>query len=139
VSEREVGRTKDVGYQIGVRRTVPHSVEDVWDLLVSPEGLSVWLGPGVELTPEKSAPYSAENGTSGEVRSFREHDRIRVTWQPADWSHETTVQVALLPAATGTALLFHQEHLADSDERERQREHWRGVIDDLVALQDSRT
>lgn len=131
---REVGRTEDVGYQIGVRRTVPCTIDEAWELLTSREGLDVWLGPGAQLSPEKGATYETEGGTSGEVRSFRERDRIRVTYRPPDRSHDTTVQVALLETATGTAFLFHQEHLADGEERERQREHWRGVIARLVDL-----
>lgn len=134
MNDDEVGRTKDVGYQIGVRRTVPHSVEEVWDCLMDPSGLAVWLGPGTELDADRGSTYATDDGTTGEVRSLREHDRIRVTWHPAAWTHDTTVQVALLPAATGTVILFHQEHLADGAERERQREHWKAVIERLVQL-----
>ena len=45
-----VGLTKDAGWQIGVRKTLPVALEDAWNLLVSEEGLSLWLGdlPGFE-------------------------------------------------------------------------------------------
>jgi hypothetical protein len=39
-----VGQTKDVGFQIGVRRTFPVSVNLAWDFLFSDKGLSFWLG-----------------------------------------------------------------------------------------------
>jgi hypothetical protein len=58
---------------------------------------------------------------------------VRLTWRPAGWDHDTTVQVALSPAASGTTIRFHQERLADAGERERQRAHWAGVLDRLVA------
>jgi uncharacterized protein YndB with AHSA1/START domain len=127
---REVGKTKDVGYEIGVSRTVPYPVGEVWDFLVGPRGLELWLGPGARLEPDKGAPYETADGTVGEVRGYRPLDRVRVTWRPADWSHDSTVQFAL--QATGpsrTRIGFHQERLADADERARQREHWQRVAD----------
>ena len=69
----------------------------------------------------------------GETRGFRERDRIRLTWQPPDWTHDTTLQLVVRSAGAGRAMLvIHQERLADAAERERQRRHWQGVITALV-------
>ena len=68
-----------VGFQIGVSKTVDHSPETVWQLLTSPEGIRLWLGEGAELQPRKGAPYRTSAGTTGEIRSFRENDRVRLT------------------------------------------------------------
>jgi hypothetical protein len=35
-------------------------------------------------------------------------------------------------AGERTRLVFHQERLVDAAERERQREHWQGVMDAVV-------
>ena len=43
---RHVGLTKDAGWEIGVSRTVPHPLDEVWRLLTSDEGLALWLGEG---------------------------------------------------------------------------------------------
>jgi hypothetical protein len=102
-----VGLTKDAGWEIGVSRTVPHDTDTVWALL---EDIPGWLGEQPD-----------------DVRSNRPHDRIRVRW------HDTTVQVAIRPTKTGTSIRFHQEHLRSAKERERQREHWKGVLDRLAA------
>lgn len=60
-------------------------------------------------------------------------DRIRLTWQPEDWDHDTTVQVAVTAKGNDrTILRFHQERLTDANEREQQREHWRSVIDAIA-------
>ena len=128
---RPVGLTKDGGWEIGVSRTVPHPLDEVWRLLTSDEGIALWLGPGARVAPTRGARYSTAGGTEGEVRGYRDRDRIRVTWRPAGWSHESTLQVALSPARTGTTVRFHQERLADAGERERQRAHWRSVLGDL--------
>jgi hypothetical protein len=65
-----IGQTKDVGWNIGVSKTLPYPVEQVWALL-----------------------------TSGDK----------------------------------TVLGFHQEWLADAEERERQREHWRAAMARVAA------
>jgi uncharacterized protein YndB with AHSA1/START domain len=78
--------------------------------------------------PHKGARYETTDGTSGEVRSFHELNRVRLTWRPRRWDHDTTVQVAITPRGKGTRLRFHQEWLADADERARQRDHCRACL-----------
>jgi uncharacterized protein YndB with AHSA1/START domain len=123
------GQTKDVGWNIGVSKTLPHPLERVWSYLVSRDGLTTWLGPGAELGSTKGDTYRTDTGTTGELRSLRTGDRVRLTWRPADWTHDTTVQVTVVPNGAGrTRLNFHQEWLADAEERESQRAHWKGVM-----------
>ncbi len=125
------GLTQDVGWQIGVQRTLPVDLEEAWALLVSEAGTKIWLGTKKPPGAERRARYKTKNGTVGEVRSFRVCDRIRLTWRPKDWDHDSTVQVALTPAANGTAIRFHQERLASEQERNAMREHWQGVLEAL--------
>lgn len=132
-----VGQTKDVGFQIGVSKTLPFPVEQVWGLLTSASGVALWLGEGVELGRSKGDRYETADGTRGEVRSFHECDRVRLTWHPAAWDHSTTVQVAVRAVADDkTVLTFHQEWLSDATERERQRDHWRTVMANVLAALD---
>jgi hypothetical protein len=100
-----VGKTKDAGWQIGVSRTVPVSLEEAWARIEDP---AAWLGEPAD-----------------DVRSRRPLDRVRVGWRG------TIVQVALTPAKSGTTVRFHQERLSGPDERERQRAHWAAVIERL--------
>jgi uncharacterized protein YndB with AHSA1/START domain len=122
-----------------VSKTLDRPVDEVWDFITSPEGVAVWLGDGVTLLSEQGAGYETTSGVHGETRSFRDLDRVRLTWQPPDWSHDTTLQLAVRPAGAGrTTLVVHQERLVDASERERQRSHWQGVIAALAeALADS--
>ena len=134
MTQRRTGHTKDVGWEIGVSRTVPFPMAEVWDFLTSPAGSAVWLGAGVQRLDEPGAAYETATGTAGQVRSFRPRDRLRLTRQPVDWDHDSTVQVTVTPVAGDrTRVVFHQERLADAAERERQRGHWQGVLDTLVA------
>ncbi len=130
----EVGRTRGAGWEIGVSKTIDRPVGQVWDFITSPEGVAIWLGKGVTLPAEPGAGYQTASGVRGETRSFRELDRVRLTWRPAGWSHDTTLQLAVRATGAGRAMLrVHQERLADAGERERQRQHWQAVINALAA------
>lgn len=66
--------------------------------------------------------------------NHREPEKARLTWQPADWDHESTVQVAFTPSGDGkTVVRFHQDRLVDAREREQQRTHWRAVMASVIA------
>lgn len=128
-----VGRTRDAGWQIGVSKTINRPVSEVWDFITSPEGIAIWLGDGVTVLSDRGAGYETATGVRGETRSFRELDRVRLTWQPPDWTHDTTLQLTVSSAGEGRArLVVHQERLADATEREQQRRHWQGVVNALV-------
>jgi hypothetical protein len=54
---REVGRTRDAGWEIGVSKTIDRPAEVVWTFVTSPAGIAIWLGEGVTVLPERGAGY----------------------------------------------------------------------------------
>ena len=132
--KRPVGLTKDVGWQIGVRRTVPLSVEEAWDLLFSKEGLKVWLGDTAKITFTRNEPYQLKDGTTGEIRVFEKHSHIRLTWDPEGADRPSTIQVRVMPCDGRCIIGFHQEHLGSAAEREQRRRFFQQVLDKLMEL-----
>ncbi len=129
----EVGHTRDAGWQIGVSRTIDQPAEALWSFLTSQAGIAIWLGEDCTLDQRPGGGYETAAGVRGETRSFHELDRVRLTWQPADWTHDTTLQLVVRSAGDGRArLTVHQERLANTEERERQRRHWQGVVNAIV-------
>ncbi|MEW9509011.1 SRPBCC family protein [Streptomyces bacillaris] len=124
-----VGLTRDAGWEIGVSRTLHQPPQAVWEFIIGPEGVALWLGAEGPLPTEKGAPYRTADGTEGEIRSYRPGDRVRLTYGPS------TVQVAVTPGSSeGRAVLrFHQERLASAEEREERRTHWKAVMDRVAA------
>lgn len=120
-----VGETKDAGWEIGVSKTLDHPIDEVWAFLSSPDGIALWLGPGAKLV--KGEPYETDDGITGEVRGYRDHDRIRVTRSDQGTDDETTMQFTVVALDDRTTLTFHEERLSGPDERERRRTHWQGV------------
>ncbi|PPK67824.1 SRPBCC domain-containing protein [Actinokineospora auranticolor] len=129
VLNSDVGRTRDAGWQVGVSKTVPRTKESVWAFLTSRDGVAIWLGAGAVVDRTTGARYTTSAGTTGETRSYRDCDRIRLTWQPRGWDHVTTVQVAISEKEGKTTIRFHQEWLANAVERAQQRVHWQGVME----------
>ena len=121
-----VGLTKDAGWEVGVRQTVPAPLPVVWDFLLG-DGLPLWLGE-TQLPREKGASYETSDGVRGTVRGYSDGSRIRLGWHPDDWPHDTTLQLTVKDSATGTTIGIHHEKLADRDERRMMLGHWKSVI-----------
>ncbi len=129
------GLTKDAGWEVGVRETVQASLETAWQFLLG-EGLPIWLGE-TTLPHAKGEAYRTADGVRGEVKSYTENARVRLSWHPDDWPHDTTLQLTVKEAATGgTTIGIHHERLADREERRMMLGHWKNVASHLAAAFD---
>lgn len=129
------GLTKDAGWEVGVRETVQSSLETVWQFLLG-EGLPIWLGE-TTLPHVKGESYRTADGVAGEVKSFTENAKVRLSWHPDDWPHATTLQLTVKEAAAGgTTIGIHHAHLADREERRMMLGHWKNVTANLAAAFD---
>jgi uncharacterized protein YndB with AHSA1/START domain len=125
------GKTKDAGWEVGVRTTVDVPLPVVWEFLLG-AGLPVWLG-NTELTLEKEAPYATDDDISGRILSYTPGLRIRLSWQPGEWDHDSTLQLTVREAAGRTTIAFHQEQLSGREERKIMLGHWKDVVAELEA------
>lgn len=131
-----VGQSASVGFQIGVRRTLLIGQEEAWELLTSPQGRKLWLGELSTVDCVKGHKFVTQEGTTGEIRVVKPLEQLRLTWQPAGWSKASTLQIRLLPAANPgkTTISFHQEKLDSAERREELKTRWEGVISGLQTL-----
>ncbi|TXK75940.1 SRPBCC domain-containing protein [Paenibacillus sp. N3.4] len=134
--ERTIGQTASVGFQIGVRRTIPLHREEIWELLISPEGRKLWLGEIAEVAFEKGHKFETQEETTGGFRVVKPPEQIRLTWQPAAWPEASTLQIRLLPASQPfrTTISFHQEKLVNVQQREEMKKYWEEVINSIQSL-----
>lgn len=131
---RVKGQTADAGFQVSLQRTIAVEATRLWQFLTSPEGLTIWLGSGLDdLAFAEGHTYQTDEDTSGEIRSIYPGEKLRLTWQPSDWDNESTLQLYLQDKGDRTALRFHQEKLADSKQRSQMKEHWREVLERIKA------
>lgn len=126
---RDTGKTKDAGWEVGVRRTVAVPVDVAWQFLLG-DGLPLWLG-NTKLVLEKGAAWETDDDIRGHIISYTDRFRLRTTWQPGEWDHDSTLQLTVKEAATGTTIGFHQERLSGREERRIMLGHWKEVVEKL--------
>ncbi|MEO6892466.1 MAG: SRPBCC domain-containing protein [Ktedonobacteraceae bacterium] len=123
-----IGQTKAGGFQVGVRRTFPISVQDAWDFLTSEQGQCIWLGEPCLLHLTEGATYTLPSGTRGVIRVVNPGVNLRLTWQPQEWQKASTIQIRTIPSGANTVISFHQEELPGAKERASMRHHWEQVL-----------
>jgi len=131
--QRPVGFTKDVGWEIGVRKTFAATPAQAWETLMSDVGVKLWLGDSEDLRWQEGAQYHTHNA-EGEIRVFNPGGHLRMTWQPKEFEKASTIQVRVTPSGSNTVISFHQENLSSEQEREAMRDRWQGVLDGLESL-----
>lgn len=131
---RDVGKTRDAGWQVGARRTLPIGLDDAWRLITSREGVRAWLGDGARVAFERGREYALADGSAGTVRVVEPESHVRLTWQPDGWPRPSTIQVRVLPAGERTTIAFHQEHMPDAAARQERRAHFTAALDALERL-----
>jgi hypothetical protein len=130
-SDNQVGKTRDTGWQIGLRRTLAYPADQVWGWMLSSSGADHWLGPGADLNWEEGKDYNLQDGTTGEIRVYIPGSHFRITRQPTDYARPSTIQVRVIERGDKTLLAFHEEHLPDAEERQRRKTHYLQVIEKI--------
>ena len=129
--KNQTGKTKDVGFQFGIRKTIPISTEKVWDFLFSENGLEIWLGKlNTELELKKE--FEIENGITGLVRVFKLNSHIRLNWKLKSWENMSTVQIRVVGDKNKTTIAIHQEKLLNSKQRNEMKEYWTEIMEKLT-------
>ena len=129
--EKKVGQTKNAGFQIGVRKTFSVSIDVVWDFLFTKQGLDIWLGHLDQDNPDFTKVYLTHEGVQGKITVFKPQSHIRLTWKPENWTNTSILQVRLINTKGKTTVSFHQEKLANNNQREEMKAHWERVIEQI--------
>jgi uncharacterized protein YndB with AHSA1/START domain len=129
MNEKEIGRTKTVGYEVGVRKTIKCSLETTWDFLFSENGIKVWLGKIDSKKIEVGQTYETEDKIKGTIKILEQQSHIRMTWKKQEWKNVSLLQMRVLASKNGTVISFHQEKLEDYAQREEMKGRWEKVLD----------
>lgn len=134
-NSRSSSPAKKAGWDVGVRTTVPNTIPEVWKFLIG-KGLALWLGD-TELPAVKGGGYLTDDQVRGTVLIYTENSRVRVTWWPSDWPHDTVLTLTIKEAESGTTINIQHDNLADRDERRMMLGHWKNVVDQLAVAIDA--
>jgi uncharacterized protein YndB with AHSA1/START domain len=127
MKSKPVGLTKDVGYQMGIRRTLPVPPAEAWDFLMSEGVLKIWLGAVRNFEPGKE--FETAEGISGKVTVFKPHSHLRMKWKEASWASPATLQIRTIPKGKRTTFSFHMEKLRDDERRQEMLRKWQTVLE----------
>ena len=132
------GQTKDAGFQLGVRKTFQGNQVDVWNFLISNEGIRIWLGliEPDHLIPGQ--PFTLNSGIEGEITVLKLQSHLRMKFRKKKWKNTSRLQLRVIPTGRNkTIVAFHQEKLQGPEQREQMKRHWNKVIFRLeLALSD---
>ena len=128
--EKIIGQTKDRGFQMGGRKTLPVSYDIAWDFLFSDEGLKIWLGKINSDELDKS--YKTKDGIEGKINVLKTNSHIRLTWKPKNWANISAIQIRVINAKGKTTISFHQDKLLNSIQRDEMKKHWDTVLEKIA-------
>jgi hypothetical protein len=129
---KAVGKTKDAGFQFGLRKTFPVSEQKARDFMFSDAGLKIWLGY-LEKSLELKKEYRTKSGIEGFVSVFKPYSHIRMKWKKKDWYQMSIVQVRIIGKENGkTMISFHQEKLANAEQRAEMKAYWNKKMEEIA-------
>lgn len=123
-----VGQTANGTWELGVRRTFELEHDEAWALLASPDGLHTLLGAD-DAALEVGSTFVDSGGAQCEVRSVTANQVARIAWRLPDSEAASTLQLRVIPAATGTTIAIHHEGLPDQAARQHLLERWTAALE----------
>ena len=126
------GLTKDGTWQLGVRRTAPVALDFVWQSLV--DDPAALLGVPIRLEPGAGGEA---DGIEVRVRSLTPRVVTRMSWLEPGWVRPSSLQLRVLPAATGTAVSIAHEGLPDEAARLRLLPLWTARLESWLERLDA--
>lgn len=130
---RVEGRNLKGSWSATISKALWRPQREVWDFMMSEEGLADWLEPLEGLRLVKGATFEAPDGIFGEVRSFLAPQRLRLRFQDAEIPKPWTLQVWVIARPQGRSIVvFTPEGLSSARERQKQREQWRAAVERLA-------
>ncbi len=133
-TQNTTGKTKDQGWEIGVRRTFAVDATRAWEVMMTQPGLGYWFGDDPDVRFKKDAQFATSEGIVGHVVSIEDGKLLRLRWQPRGWDEASTLQLRFIAANDKTTISIHHERLMDAAQREAMKKHWSGVLESLSDL-----
>ncbi|MDK2980660.1 MAG: hypothetical protein PWQ55_1007 [Chloroflexota bacterium] len=129
-----IGLTRDSGWQVGVRKTLPIDPEKAWRFLLSDEIVRIWLGAPPPMALQPGAAFSLPDGTQVAVTVLKPGSHLRLRFQPREYLRAAIIQVRIIPSGQNTVFAFHQEQLPDRFARQDRKYHFQQALDDFECL-----
>jgi hypothetical protein len=125
------GKTKDAGYQFGIRKSFPVTNEQAWKFMFSRKGIHIWLGRPDTYSFQEGTRVRTAEGIEGTIKVFTIFSHIRMTWKKPEWNNFSRLQIRVIPGKGKTTISIHQEMLNGSAQRAEMKNYWSDIMGEL--------
>lgn len=125
LGRRVEGRNQKGLYSVTLTKSIHVPAKTIWDWMVSDSGQNEWLRPLSNFDFLRGQEFEVEGGFFGKIRSIKSPVRIRMSWQDAEWTKPSIVQIWLLARPKGRAtLVISHSDLPSARLRIHYRQYW---------------
>lgn len=122
-------------YSTTTIKTYPVTAKKAWEVLSSPEGISIWLGSVSNFDLEPKARFETDDGIFGEIRTMVRGKRLRMTWQESDWEKHTVLQIYIWDRPGKKSMIgFMHEGIKSGRQKMQIKDRWLQVCENLSPL-----
>jgi activator of HSP90 ATPase len=123
-----ITKTKDLGFQVSVRKTFSVNTETMWDFILSEKGIGVWLGKINIDDFELQKPFATKEGIEGKLTVFVPNCHLRLKWKPKIWLKFSTIELRVTNTKGRASVVFHQTGFFEIEKREELRIYWKNIV-----------
>ena len=134
MAAEQVGLTKDSGWQVEVRKTLPILPEKAWDFLFSKEIICVWLGEVPTFPLQVGSNFNLNDNTQVKITVLKPGSHLRLSFHAPGYERPSIIQVRTIPSGENTVFAFHQEQLPDREARQERKYYFQQALDDLEKI-----
>ena len=116
---------------VEIDTVLPHSVDHVWRVLTTNDGVQALLGSGARLGG-KGEPWRADDGSHGVWRSYHPLEQVRVSWHADADAPRSLVDLHLAPEGDSTRVSLRHEPVGP--DRAALQRRWSDALERLDAL-----
>jgi len=116
---------------VEIDAVLPHSVDHVWRVLTTNDGVQALLGSGARLGG-KGEPWRADDGSHGVWRSYHPLEQVRVSWHADADAPRSLVDLHLAPEGDSTRVSLRHEPVGP--DRAALQRRWSDALERLDAL-----
>lgn len=131
--EKVVGRTKNVGFQFSITRTIALSPDAAWDFLLSEAGVTVWLGNLNFDNFEVGNALTTAEGIDTKITIFKPESHLRLAWKFAHWMNNSFIEIRVFDIKGRAKIGLLHTHMLNVQQREEVKTHWGKIFDEITA------
>lgn len=128
-----IGKTKNAGWQVGIRKTIPLTSDQLWNFITGNQGMQIIIGDTISATNSYNQDRISEKEIQYKITTIVQNSHLRMQWRLPDWKEYSILQIRVYSTGQNKAVLaIHQEKLVNGNTRAVMKKYWQEKIDNIV-------